>query len=213
MDKVISWYIKNKVEKTIGNLEKNNICGLFVNNNFELREKIKQLIPDGSRVGIGDSVTLFDTGIVDLLRNGSYDFLDKYKDGITSEEKKQLYQANFSADTFLSGTSALTEHGELSNIDGNGSRVAPMIYGPAQVIIVVGVNKIVSDLAEAEKRVRNYAAPLDAKRLNKNTPCATLGYCVDCKSPERICNTFVVIKRQFTKDRIKVIIVNEQLGY
>ncbi|SFM35744.1 Uncharacterised ACR, YkgG family COG1556 [Pelosinus propionicus DSM 13327] len=88
-----------------------------------------------------------------------------------------------------------------------------MIYGPEQVIIVAGINKIVRNLEEAEKRVRNYAAPLDAKRLQKNTPCASLGYCVDCKSEERICNDFVVIKRQFTKGRIKVIIVGKQLGY
>ncbi len=124
-----------------------------------------------------------------------------------------MYRESFYADTFLCSTNALTEAGELYNIDGNGSRVAPMIYGPKQVIIVAGINKIVKNLEEAEKRVRNYAAPLDAKRLNKKTPCVSLGYCVDCKSEERICNSFVVIKRQFTKDRIKVILVGKFLGY
>ncbi|WP_245755151.1 lactate utilization protein [Pelosinus propionicus] len=127
--------------------------------------------------------------------------------------KTYYTRRSFSADTFLCSTNALTEDGELYNIDGNGSRVAAMIYGPEQVIIVAGINKIVRNLEEAEKRVRNYAAPLDAKRLQKNTPCASLGYCVDCKSEERICNDFVVIKRQFTKGRIKVIIVGKQLGY
>ncbi|SNR91529.1 Uncharacterised ACR, YkgG family COG1556 [Anaerovirgula multivorans] len=131
----------------------------------------------------------------------------------TKEEKKEIYRKSFSADAFLCSTNALTEEGELYNIDGNGSRVAAMIYGPYQVIIVTGMNKIVRSLEEAEKRVRQYAAPLDAKRLNKKTPCVTLGYCIDCKSEERICNDFVVIKRQFNKGRIKVIIVGKHLGY
>ena len=88
-----------------------------------------------------------------------------------------------------------------------------MIYGPKQVILVTGINKIVKDIDEAEKRVRNYSAPIDAKRLNKNTPCTILGYCVDCKSPDRICNDFVIIRGQFIKGRIKVIFVGKQLGY
>ena len=88
-----------------------------------------------------------------------------------------------------------------------------MIYGPKQVIIVTGINKLVQDKEEAEKRVRNYAAPIDAKRLNKDTPCTKLGRCVDCKSPDRICNDFVTITGQFVKDRIKVIIVGKALGY
>ena len=113
----------------------------------------------------------------------------------------------------MCSTNALTESGELYNIDGNGSRVAPMLYGPRQVILVAGINKIVRDIEEAEKRVRQYAAPIDAKRLKKSTPCTVLGYCADCKSPDRICNDFVVIKGQFVKGRIKVIIVKKQLGY
>lgn len=113
----------------------------------------------------------------------------------------------------MCSTNALTENGELYNIDGNGSRVAPIIYGPKQVILVVGINNIVRDIEEAEKRVRQYSAPIDAKRLGKDTHYTTLGYCVDCKSPNRICNDFVVIRGQFVKGRIKVIIVKKQLGY
>lgn len=150
---------------------------------------------------------------MDFLRKENYVILDKYRDGITSEEKKQIYIQNFSADTFLCSTNALTEDGELYNIDGNGSRVAPMIYGPKQVIIVAGINKLVRNLEEAERRARNYAAPIDAKRLNKDTPCTKLGHCVNCKSPNRICNDFVTITGQFVKNRIKVIIVEKTLGY
>lgn len=213
MDKNLSWYIEKRVERTIEGLSKRNMEGYFVNDEVELIELLKSLIPDDSIVGVGDSMTLFETGVIDLLRNEKYIFLDKYEDGITKEEKRKIYEKNFSADAFLCSTNAITESGELYNIDGNGSRVAPMLYGPKQVILVAGINKIVKDIDEAEKRVRNYSAPIDAKRLNKNTPCATLGYCVDCKSPNRICNDFVVIRGQFVKGRIKVILVGKQLGY
>ncbi|WP_027624286.1 lactate utilization protein [Clostridium lundense] len=213
MDSNVLWYIRNQVDRTIDNLRKRNMEGFFVKDDVELIELLKELIAENSVVGVGDSMTLFQTGVIDFLRKGKYTFLDKYKDGITSEEKKQIYIKNFSADTFMCSTNALTENGELYNIDGNGSRVAPMIYGPEQVILVCGINKIVKDVKEAENRVRNYAAPIDAKRLGKNTPCTNLGYCIDCKSPNRICNDFVVITGQFIKGRIKVIIVGKQLGY
>lgn len=213
MDSNVLWYIRNQVDRTIDNLRKHNMEGFFVKDDVELIELLKELITENSVVGVGDSMTLFETGVIDFLRKGKYTFLDKYKDGITSEEKKQIYIKNFSADTFMCSTNALTENGELYNIDGNGSRVAPMIYGPEQVILVCGINKIVKDMKEAENRVRNYAAPIDAKRLGKNTPCTNLGHCIDCKSPNRICNDFVVITGQFIKGRIKVIIVGKQLGY
>lgn len=213
MDNNISWYVERQVNRTIDNLRKHNMEGYFVKNEIELIELLKELITENSVVGIGDSMTLFETGVINFLRKGNYRFLDKYKENITSEEKKQIYIQNFSSDTFMCSTNALTENGELYNIDGNGSRVAPMIYGPKQVVLVAGINKIVGDLKEAEKRVRNYSAPIDAKRLKKNTPCTTLGYCVDCKSPNRICNDFSIITGQFVKDRIKVIIVGKELGY
>lgn len=213
MDNNVLWYLEKRIERTINNLRKRNMEGFYVNENEELIALLKEFIPEGSVVGIGDSMTLFETGVIDFLRKENYTFLDKYKEGITSEEKKDIYIKNFSADTFLCSTNALTEDGELYNIDGNGSRVAPMIYGPKQVILVTGINKIVKDIEEAEKRVRNYSAPIDAKRLGKNTPCTTLGYCVDCKSPNRICNDFTIIRGQFIKDRIKVIILGKQLGY
>jgi len=205
--------MEKRIDRTIKNLNRRNMGGFFVKDKNELIMLLKKLIDDNSTVGVGDSMTLFETGVIDFLRKGDYVFLDKYRDSITSEEKREIYLKNFSATTFMCSTNALTENGELYNIDGNGSRVAPILYGPKQVILVAGINKIVKDIEEAEKRVRNYAAPIDAKRLNKDTPCTTLGYCVDCKSPNRICNDFTIIRGQFIKNRIKVIIVGEQLGY
>ncbi len=213
MDNNVLWYIEKQIGRTINNLKKRNMAGYFVKDEAELKGLIKELITENSVVGVGDSMTLFETGIIDFLRKGNYTFLDKYREGITSEEKKQIYIQNFSADTFLCSTNAITEEGELYNIDGNGSRVAPIIYGPKQVIIVTGINKIVRNIEEAANRVRMYCAPIDAKRLGKNTPCTTLGYCVDCKTPDRICNDFTIIRGQFVKDRIKVIIVGKQLGF
>lgn len=213
MDNNVLWYLEKQVERTISNLQKRNMEGFFVKNENELKELLIQLIAENSVVGVGDSMTLFQTGVIDFLRSRDYNFLDKYKEGITSEDKKKIYIENFSADTFMCSTNALTEEGELYNIDGNGSRVAPMLYGPKQVIIVTGINKIVKNIEEAEKRARNFAAPIDAKRLEKNTPCTKLGYCIDCKSPERICNDFTIIRGQFIKGRIKVIILGKALGY
>lgn len=213
MDANTKWYLAKSVERTIAGLEKHNMQGFYVEDTVQLLEKIRELLPQNSLVAVGDSMTLVETGVIAELRSGKYQFLDKYKPGITRLEKDGIYRQTFSADVFLCSTNALTEAGELYNIDGNGSRVAAMLYGPQQVIIVAGVNKIVKDLQAAETRVRNYAAPLDAKRLNKKTPCTVLGCCVDCQSEDRICNDFVVIKRQFNPERIKVILIGGSYGY
>ncbi|NFA61640.1 lactate utilization protein [Clostridium sporogenes] len=213
MDKNIAWYIEKQVERTIKNLNSRNMEGYYINNIDQLLRKLKELIPQNSIVGVGDSMTLFESGVIDFLRDGNFNFLDKYQDKLTSDEKREIYIKNFSADTFICSTNAITESGELYNIDGNGSRVAPMIYGPKQVILIAGINKIVENIEEAERRVRSYVAPIDAKRLNKDTPCTKIGYCVDCKSSNRICNDFVVIRGQFIKGRIKILILGENLGY
>ncbi|MGO5093851.1 lactate utilization protein [Clostridium sp. LCP25S3_F10] len=213
MDKNIAWYIEKQVERTIKNLNSRNMEGYYINNIDQLLQKLKELIPENSIVGVGDSMTLFETGVIDFLRDENFNFLDKYQDKLTSDEKREIYIKNFSADTFICSTNAITESGELYNIDGNGSRVAPMIYGPKQVILIAGINKIVKNIEEAEYRVRSYVAPIDAKRLNKDTPCTKIGYCVDCKSSNRICNDFVVIRGQFIKGRIKILIIGENLGY
>lgn len=212
MENNIEWFLEKQVERTIKNLAKHNIEGIYVDR-AEVIDKVKELVEEGSTIGCGDSITLEELGIFDFFRKGNYNFLDKYEIGIGSEGRREIYIKNFSADVFITGTNALTEKGEIINIDGNGSRVAPMIYGPKKVIILVGVNKLVKDYEEGIKRVRNYAAPVDAKRLNKNTPCAEHGICVDCSSNERICNSFVTITSQFDKERIKVIIVKDKLGY
>lgn len=204
---------QNMLNNILLNFEKRNMKGYFVEDIPQLIKLIKELVPENSIVGCDDSITLEEAGIYSIFRNGNFIFLDKYKKSLTKKEKREIYIKNFSADTFISGANAITEDGKIFNIDGNGSRVAPIIYGPEQVIIVAGINKIVPDMDHAVHRARQTAAPLDAVRLGKTTPCAKLGYCIDCRHPERICNSFVAIEGQFIKDRIKIIIVDMNMGF
>lgn len=201
------------IQKTIRSLERNNMVGHSVEDQAELILLLTKLIPKGSSVGCGDSVTLEQTGVFDFLRAANYQFYDKHRAGLSSEEKRSIYLRNFSADTFITGTNAITQDGKLFNIDGNGSRVAPMLYGPEQVIVVAGKNKITETVEDAIQRARQIAAPLDAIRLGKHTPCTKLNRCVDCKHEERICNDFVLIARQRVAGRIQVILVNQPYGY
>lgn len=205
--------MNEEIARVLTGLEKHNMTGYYVENEGELLALLSSLLRKGEVVGCGDSLTLEQTGVFTYLKSGTVTFLDKHNPQLTSEEKRELYLQNFRADTFITGTNALTIDGQLFNIDGNGSRVAPMLYGPKQVIVVVGINKLVQSVEEAIVRARQVAAPLDAKRLDKATPCVTLGRCVDCKHEQRICNSFVLLSRQFIKGRIKVILINGHYGY
>ena len=205
--------MQQNLDKLRRNFEQHNMAVFQVSNSQEVLALLNEFIKDGTTVGCGDSVTLEQMGVLDYLRKKDITFLDKYQPGLSHEDKRAIYLRNFSADTFITGTNSITVDGKIFNIDGNGSRVAPMIYGPEQVIIVVGTNKITENVDEAIKRVRKIAAPLDAKRLGKGTPCTKLNRCIDCSHKERICNDFVLIANQFAKDRIKIFIVDQELGY
>lgn len=210
------------IEKTIKNLEKNNFKPYFVETKEEVLPLIKTLIKKGESVSNGGSETLKEIGLFDLLKNGDYNFIDRT--GLEGEELRQAYISAFGCDTFFCSSNAVTENGELYNVDGNSNRVACIVYGPRQVIMVVGINKIVKDINEAITRVKEAAAPPNTKRLNCKTPCAVTGKCISlnkenpficdgCESVQRICCNYVISSKQRHKDRIKVIIVNENLGY
>ena len=213
MDNNIKWVEEQKIKRTMENLEKNNIESYFVEDNSALIEKISEFLKEGDTVSVGGSMTLFETGVIEFLRNGKFNFLDRYEQGLNGNDIKDIFRKTFSADAYFVSSNAVTEKGELYNVDGTGNRVAAMIYGPDNVIVIVGVNKIVRDVQEAIERNKEYAAPANAKRLNRNTPCTKVGYCMDCSSSERICNDYVLIRRQGQKGRIKVIIVGKELGY
>jgi len=213
MDKNSKWVNEQKILRTIKSLEDNNMNGYYVKDREELISKIKELVKDGSMVACGGSITLFETGVIDHLRTNRYEFLDRYEEGLNREELVKIFKKSFLADAYFTSSNAVTEAGELYNVDGNGNRVAAMLYGPEKVIVVCGSNKIVRDVDMAIDRNRQISAPANAKRLNRNTPCTKVGYCMDCKSSERICNEYTLIKRQGTKDRIHVIFLDEEFGY
>lgn len=213
MDSNVKLYNEMKINRTIKALEKNNMNGYFVHNNEELINKIEEIVKEGSKVSCGGSMTLFETGVIDHLRSGRYNFLDRYKEGLSREDIVKIYKDTFTADAFFCSSNAVTENGELYNVDGSGNRVAAMLYGPDKVIVVCGVNKIVKDVNEAVLRKNNVAGPINAIRLNRKTPCTKTGYCSECNSMERICNEYTLIRKQGDKNRIHVIFLNEELGY
>ena len=155
------------------------------------------------------------------MRNGAYVFLDRDKEGLSREDINQIYLKSFSCDAYLTSSNAVTQNGELINVDGHGNRVSALIFGPKKVIYILGANKIVEDIKEGFKRVKTVAAPKNAKRLGTDTPCKTLGHCIfpdadmteGCDSPDRMCAYYAVTAKQRNKDRIKVIITPEHLGY
>lgn len=213
MDNNLEWVENKKIERTIKALENNNMKGYLVNNKEELLEKIQELVSDGDLVSCGGSITLFESGIIDFLRCGKYKFLDRYDPNLRPEDLKEIYRKSFSSNAYFTSTNAITENGELYNVDGNGNRVAAMLYGPDKVIVVVGINKIVKNIDDAINRNKYICAPANAKRLSTKTPCESTAVCMDCNSLERICCEYTVIKRQRISDRIHVIFLKENLGY
>ena len=213
MNENIKWVNEKKIEKTINNLKKNNISGYYVKDNDELINLIKDIAKEGEVVSVGGSMSLFESKVIELLRSGRYEFLDRYKKDLTQEDIKEIYRKSFFADTYFASANAITEDGKIFNVDGNGNRVAAILYGPDKVVLIVGVNKIVKNIEQAVSRNRAISGPANAKRLNLSTPCVKTGQCMECKSEERICCEYTVIKRQRNPKRMHVIFINDTLGF
>jgi L-lactate utilization protein LutB len=224
MDKNLKSTIEKRIAKTIRNLEKNNMMAYYVESKDDVVGKVAELMKDGDKVSVGGSMTLHECGVIDHLRSGRYDFNDRYKEGLKKDEIEEIFRKAFYADTYISSANAVTEDGELYNVDGNSNRVAAICYGPRSVIIVAGYNKIVEDIDAAISRVKRTAAPANCVRLSCKTYCSEKGECMSlqsadsdmasgCSSPSRICCSYVVSGYQRVKGRIKVIIVGEELGY
>ena len=212
------------VEKTMENLRKNNIKPFFVEKKEDVLPLIRTLVNEGDTVSNGGSVTLKECGVMDELKSGRYNYLDRSREGITREEVEEVYRETYKADVYFASANAVTESGYLYNVDGNSNRVSAILYGPKSVVLVCGYNKIVKNIEEAELRVKQKAAPPNTVRLNCDTYCAKAGECVSlknsdremcdgCHSPARICCNFVISAQQRHIDRIKVIFVGEKLGY
>lgn len=198
----------------IMNLEKRNMEGYFYETAQDMVADLLKKIPAGSSVTWGGSESLKESGLMDALdaRKDTYQLLDR-KGATTPQEQRAFYSKAMLADVFLMSSNALTYDGQLVNIDGNGNRVALLIYGPTEVYCVVGMNKMVDSVDAGLQRIRQCAAPANVQRLGRQTPCAVLGKCADCYTRDSICSQIVVTRRSGTKGRIKVLLVAENLGY
>lgn len=213
--------IRNLAEGVIGKLKENHMLGYFVEKKEDVPELVRSLLKPGDTVAVGGSVSLRQSGVIDLLRSGDYNFLDRTREGLSEEELRQVFIDSFGADVYLCSCNAVTEKGVLYNVDGNSNRTAAILYGPKSVVMVVGYQKIVKDLDDAVSRVRTVTAPLNCRRLGRHTYCSETGKCIEvgneipsgCRTDDRICSNFVICSKQRQKNRIKVIFVGEELGY
>ena len=200
---------RQTIEKTMQNLKERQFDPYFAEKKEEVIPLIKSLIKEGSTVATGGSETLRETGVSDMLRS-EYTVIEA-KPGSTPEQVKEVMRQRFSADAFLLSANAITYDGRIFQEDGASTRVAPMIYGPDMVIIVAGVNKLAENEAKARQRVKMVACE-NCRRRGFATPCAEDGVCHDCRVPGRSCCTSVTLNFSRIPDRIKVILVNEELG-
>jgi len=200
--------ISINIEILLDNLVKNNMYAVFVEDREHARLEVERLIRKGSSIAFGGSVTLNECGITHMMENGDYVICDR-------SDKT----AFFNADYMLTSANAITQDGILYNVDGASNRVAGICYGPKKVIVVAGINKLVKDIDQVVLRLKHISAPKNCVRLNRNTPCARTGKCISddinkgCDSADRICCNYLISAKQREKDRISVIIVNEELGF
>ena len=205
-------FYENQAKSIIQKLNLRKMDGYYCENTEEAKKKILELLGEpGKAVGYGGSMTIDDMGIKEDINASGHDLIlrEQYK---TPEELKECKARLINADSFLMSTNAITLDGELINIDGRGNRVSYLIYGPEQVIVVTGMNKVVTNVEEGIHRVQNMASPPNTVRLNKDTPCAKTGRCGNCLT-NSICCQIVVTRVSMIQGRIKVILIGEELGY
>ena len=206
---------RKKAEVVVENLKRRSMGAAYVRTGKEAVEAICKMIPDGSVVALGGSVTIMQIGLLDALRRMNIKLLDRYRPGIAKEEVEEMALRGMTADVLVTSTNAVTADGKLVNEDGSGNRVAAMVFGPKKVIVVAGINKIVGSVDDGLKRIKEIAAPFNCIRLGVDTPCARTGFCDDdeCHAPARLCSQIVVIESNRVKDRMHVLLVGEELGY
>lgn len=201
----------NTADSVIKELKRRGIDGYYCETRQEAVEQVLSMMKNGASVASGGSVTLAQSGILDAVKNGDYTYIDRMA-ARTEEEKREVYAKSVMADYYLMSSNAVTLDGQLVNIDGNGNRVACLITGPKEVIVVAGMNKLVSTVEDGVRRVHNIAAPPNGVRLGLKTPCAMIGKCADCLSPDSMCSQ-IVVTRMCKNGRIKVVLVGETLGF
>ena len=210
---------KNKTKRNvllgkqiIKSLEARNMEGFYAATKEEALKKALELIPEGASVAWGGSMSIQEIGLKEALCRGNYREYNR-EDARTPEEKRAVELATYDCDYFLTSANAVSEDGVIVNIDGNANRVSAIAYGPRNVLMIVGMNKIVKDIDAAVSRARNEAAPINVQRFGLHTPCSQTGMCFDCKQPDTICCQFLITRYSKHKGRIKIILVNEDLGF
>ncbi len=203
-------YHRNELlaQTVIKGLQSRNMTGYYAADKKEALQKALELIPEESSVAMGGCMTAHEIGLISALQEGNYHYIDRDK-----MEPRASLMASYDADIFLTSANAMTDDGVLVNIDGNANRVSCIAQGPRKVIVLAGMNKVCSDLDSAMKRARSVAAPSNAQRFQINTPCRKTGRCFDCKTPDTICCQFLITRYSKHKDRIHVILINEELGF
>ena len=196
-------------QQIIKGLQSRNMTGYYAESKEKAKEIALSLMQDGCSVSHGGSCSIKEIGLIDELKSGRFNYIDRN----TAPDKHQAELDAYDCDVFLGSSNAITEDGVLVNIDGNSNRVSAYAYGPKKVVLIVGMNKVAKDVAEAVDRVHLTATPMNCVRLNKQTPCAATGVCADCLSPDCICNQVVITRRSGIQGRIKVILIGEELGY
>jgi len=206
------WYCEKLAERTIAALKKNHFEAKYVPKASNALEELWNIIPEGTTVGVGGSLTLNQIGFQEAVQKRPVKFLNPFAKGISPEETMRIRREILTADIFVGSSNAVTEDGKLFNIDATGNRVAPMMFGPKKVVLICGVNKIVKDLQEAHRKVQEWTSPMNVKRLGYKPPCGQTGVCVDCSVPERICNAYVVLAKKPRLTDYMIYLVGEPLG-
>ncbi|MDR3319496.1 MAG: lactate utilization protein [Desulfovibrio sp.] len=213
MNDVIQWHYETIGNKTVTALVKNGFAAAYFADRYSAVDHVMSLIPSKATVGIGGSVSTRELGLGKKLAGKSCTMLDHQNSDLTPEKRREILRGQLTCNIFLTSSNAVTMNGELLNRDGNGNRVAAMIYGPDKVVVVVGANKITRDLTEAESRLAMFACPMNNKRLNFKNPCVKSGVCVNCNSETSICNVTTIISRRPKLTDFHVVIIGETLGY
>ena len=217
--------MNERIKRVITALDKNNMQGIYVPCINDIRRTVEEMLYHDCVITAGGSVSLHESGVWELINKDCYRFFDRNKEGITLAEREEVFRKVIGTDFYFCSTNAITENGELLNVDGFANRISAIAFGPKKVIMIVGANKIVKDINEAFLRVKKIAAPKNCVRLGIDSPCAKLGHCISllnsnnpnftdgCNIDRRICANYLVSGRQQVKNRITVIICGEDLGY
>ncbi len=217
MDNPVRHYWEIRLKNVQKALAHNNF-DVYIADNKDLAKKIAYdtIIPamGPKTISWGGSMTFVGTRLYEALKNDPrYTVIDTYDKSLSPQESIQRRRESLLVDLFITGTNAVTEAGQLVNLDMIGNRIAALTFGPKQVLLFIGRNKIVADRDAAIERVKNYAAPVNVMRLEKKSPCGQTGRCENCSSPDRICNTWTITEKSFPKHRVKIVLINEEMGF